>query len=66
MNYLNMDLETFRMICTLSCNDYVNNDARKHFIYFINLLGKFMRYNNLWEIALASDNEQKLNEYFLK
>ena len=50
LNYLNMDLETFRMICTLSCNDYVNNDAQKHFIYFINLLGKFMRYNNVINI----------------
>ena len=31
-----------------------------------NEFDKFMRYNNLWEIALATDNEQELNEYFLK
>ena len=31
-----------------------------------NEFDKFMRYNNLWEIALATDNEQELKEYFLK
>ena len=31
-----------------------------------NEFDKFMSYNNLWEIALATDNEQELKEYFLK
>ena len=31
-----------------------------------NEFDKFMRYNNLWEIALATDNEQELKDYFLK
>ena len=31
-----------------------------------NEFDKFMSYNNLWEIALVTDNEQKLKEYFLK
>ena len=37
LNYLNLDIDSFRMICTLSYNDYTNTNARKHFIYFINL-----------------------------
>lgn len=55
---LNMELETFRMICTLSCNDYVNNDTRKHFIYFINLFGKFMNTQKI-------DNEINNNDFIL-
>jgi len=43
MDTLNMKLETFRMVCTLSCNDYANNNARKNFIYFINLFDNFIK-----------------------
>jgi hypothetical protein len=43
LRYLDMSLDAFRMICTLSCNDYVNNNTRKHFIYFINLFNKYIK-----------------------
>ena len=33
------------MICTLSCNDYCNNNTHKHFIYFKNLLNNYNREN---------------------
>ena len=46
LNNLNMDINVFRMICTLSCNDYSNDNSNKHFIYFMNLYNKFLETNN--------------------
>tara|TARA_B100001093_G_scaffold518817_1_gene605118 strand:- start:1968 stop:2927 length:960 start_codon:yes stop_codon:yes gene_type:complete len=46
LNYLNLDIDSFRMVCTLSYNDYTNTNARKHFIYFINLLNLYKQLDN--------------------
>jgi len=46
LNYEYMTMINFRMICTLSCNDYCNNNVKKHFIYFKNLFEKYPRGNN--------------------
>ena len=54
MDYLYMNIDVFRMICTLSCNDYVNDNKRKHFIYFINLYCNFIYVN---------DNIKNTNEF---
>ena len=74
MDYLNMHLDTFRMICTLSCNDYVNNNTSKHFIYFINLFNKFIKsqkindeINNDFILWLLNNNyiiESEQQKYF--
>ncbi len=37
-----LSMDTFRMICTLSCNDYCNNNCKKHFIYYKNLLNVYL------------------------
>ena len=42
LNMESISIHTFRMVCTLSCNDYCNNNCRKHFIYFKNLLNTYL------------------------
>ena len=76
MDYLNVNIDTFRMICTLSCNDYVNNNTSKHFIYFINLFNKFIKSqkinyeinNNYFILWLLHNNyitESEQQKYFV-
>jgi len=41
LSSLDMTLEEFQQVCTLSCNDYTNGAKKKHFQYYMNY---FIRY----------------------
>lgn len=71
-----MSLDNFRMICTLSCNDYCNSNVKKHFIYFMNLFDKYLnrKENNsniiennefiLWLLKNQYISESEQQKYF--